>query len=293
MNSGNGPFISLGLIGYPLGHSLSPILHQAALESAGLQGEYRLYAVPPSAEGEVEMHDLCTHVRCGMIKGLNVTIPHKQTIRRYMDQLTLTAQAVGAVNTIYLDKNGILVGDNTDVGGFCRDIFRLTGGEVGKALILGAGGSARAVVCGLCRSGWDVMVLARRCEQAAKLIQEIKSSVGIHCSVAWGEWNHQTLNDLSTGCHLLVNATPLGMFPNEGSCPWPDDVPLPAQAKVYDLVYNPLETRLIQRARRERLSCSNGAGMLVAQAALAFSSWTELDPPFDVMERAFPAQIIH
>jgi shikimate dehydrogenase len=159
------PYINLGLIGFPLEHSLSPILHQAALKAAGLQGEYRLYPLPPSPEGLQEIGALCQRIRSGTIKGLNVTIPHKQTVSRFVDRLTPIAEAVGAVNTLYLDKQGFLVGDNTDVPGFMRDISRLTDYAHGKAVVLGAGGSARAVVYGLSHACWDVLVLARRVEQ--------------------------------------------------------------------------------------------------------------------------------
>ena len=284
-------YCALGLIGYPLGHSLSPILHQAALESAGLKGEYRLYPIPPSPDGEQRIKDLCDQVRAGTIKGLNVTIPHKQTVRRFVDRLSPVAEAVGAVNTIFVNDQGKLVGDNTDVSGFMRDIARLTSLSSGKAVVVGAGGSARAVVYGLCQSGWEVLVLARRAVQAVALVEVIKTIQGLRGLVTYGLLERQTMMDCARDCQLLVNTTPVGMHPNEDDCPWPEDVPLPAQAVVYDLIYNPLETRLLQRARKQGLLYANGSGMLVAQAALAFARWTGLEPPFEVMERAFPEQI--
>jgi shikimate dehydrogenase len=286
------PYINLGLIGFPLEHSLSPILHQAALKAAGLQGEYRLYPLPPSPEGLQEIGALCQRIRSGTIKGLNVTIPHKQTVSRFVDRLTPIAEAVGAVNTLYLDKQGFLVGDNTDVPGFMRDISRLTDYAHGKAVVLGAGGSARAVVYGLSHACWDVLVLARRVEQAAMLVEEIKSTGELQFTISSGLLHPQVLIDQTRDCQLLVNTTPLGMYPGVGESPWPEDLPLPSQVILYDLIYNPLETCLLRRAREAGLTCANGAGMLAAQAALAFASWTGREPPFDVMERAFPSQLV-
>ncbi len=281
----------LGLIGYPLGHSLSPQLHLAALSAAGLQGNYRLYTIPPNPEGLAEIGRLIADLCEGRLHGLNVTIPHKQNVLPFLDRQTLVAQAVGAVNTLYatLESDGSrqVIGDNTDVPGFLWDIRRLVGNVTGQALVLGAGGSARAVVYALAQSGWQVRVLARRAEQAQTLIAEIGDASGLSGRLQSGELGWRALAQISPDCDLLVNATPLGMVPNTANCPWPEDMPLPARAAVYDLVYNPLETRLVGRARAAGLAASSGAGMLIAQAALAFKKWTGLEPPFTVMEKAF------
>jgi len=277
----------LGLIGYPLGHSLSPQLHLAALSSAQLKGEYRLFPIPPDETALVLMSALTSRMRRGALHGLNVTIPHKQNVMKLVDELSETAQAVGAVNTIYRTKDGRLAGDNTDVPGFLRDITRLLGGNSsGKALVLGAGGSARAVVYALGRNGWEVRVLARREEQAAQLIYEITQSFSGDCRLTFGQISDEILSKYGD-CDLLVNTTPLGMYPKIQACPWPKDIPLPGQAAVYDLIYNPFETILVARARAEGRLAAGGAGMLISQAALAFQRWTGLDAPFDVMERAF------
>ncbi len=281
----------LGLIGYPLGHSLSPQLHQAALAAGGLQGNYRLFAIPPTAEGQAQIGRLVEDLRQGKLQGLNVTIPHKQNVQPFLDRQSLVAQAVGAVNTLFVTSGGSgdrqTVGDNTDVPGFLWDLHRLVGTGAGQALVLGAGGSARAVVYALAQSGWQVRVVARRPEQANTLVSEIGGASGLEERLRVGEMENQALARFSEDCDLLVNTTPLGMVPNTAGCPWPEELPLPGQAAVYDLVYNPLETRLIKRARQAGLAAASGAGMLVAQAALAFKKWTGLEPPFEVMERAF------
>ena len=169
----------LGLIGYPLGHSLSPQIHKAALDSCGLEGDYSLFSIPP--DDHQGLGSLLDRVRHGEIQGLNVTIPHKQNVIPLLDELTPTAQTIGAVNTISM-RNGQLVGDNTDAPGFLADLRKFLTTEnteytekmkrekplssvVDKrALILGAGGSARAVVYALASDGWDATISARRLE---------------------------------------------------------------------------------------------------------------------------------
>lgn len=281
------PHYELGLIGYPLGHSLSPILHQAALAASGLAGVYRLYPIVPSDVGVQEIGRLLARVRLGEVQGLNVTIPHKQNVQPFLDRLSATAEAVGAVNTIFLDAQGCLVGENTDVPGFFQDVSRLAPAPQAPAVVLGAGGSARAVVYALARSGWQVQVLARRIEQARALADSL-AGTGDLFQISTGLLDRKALNTVIQNCGLLVNTTPVGMHPQPDACPWPEDLPLPAGCKVYDLVYNPLETRLLQRARQAGLAASNGSGMLVSQAALAFALWTGLEPPFKIMQGAFP-----
>lgn len=265
----------LGLIGYPLGHSLSPNIHTAALKACGLEGSYSLFPISPDDKDGLK--DLLARVRAGELHGLNVTIPHKQNVIEFMDELTPTAKAIGAVNTIYL-RDGKLIGDNTDAAGFLADLKKGIGNRelgVGKsALVLGAGGSARAVVYALLSDGWNVTLAARRLEQAEQLANTFP--------------NHQLLitNYSSLILHpssLLVNTTPVGMFPNVDVSPLPENLSLPSNAFVYDLVYNPSETKLVKSARAQGLHATTGLGMLIEQAALAFELWTGHTPPRDVL----------
>lgn len=281
----------LGLIGYPLGHSRSPQLHHAALKAFGLGGEYTLFPIPPLPDGAAEIAALLGRLRAGELHGLNVTIPHKPSVMPHVNVLSDVARAVGAVNTLFMDGDQ-LVGDNTDVPGFMRDLQQLTGPVSGRVLVLGAGGSARAVVYALARAGCEVITLARRVEQAASLTREIGAAPelrGAQLAVAGLDElsEAKTAARLCDGCRLVVNTTPLGMYPKPEGNPWPENTPFPAGAAVYDLVYNPQYTRLVQAARAAGLPADTGAGMLVAQAALAFSFWTGLEPPFDIMEQAF------
>jgi shikimate dehydrogenase len=261
--------IHLGLIGHPLGHSLSPKLHTAALRSCGLEGDYSLFPIQP--DDRQGLKDLLTRVRTGEIAGLNVTIPHKQNVIEFMDELTPTAKAIGAINTIYLRENK-LIGDNTDAQGFLMDLKRFLDMECKglpasqNALVLGAGGSARAVTHALLADEWKVTLHARRLEQARELAESFKDgplSIG-------DDLSNIELSDVS----LVVNATPLGMSPNVDRSPWPEDLPFPPHAAIYDLVYNPRETKLMKDALVEGLPATTGLGMLIEQAALAFEIWT-------------------
>ena len=270
----NLPTFQLGLIGFPLRHSLSPKIHKAALESCGLQGDYSLFPIPP--DDFHGLKQLLSRIRDEELTGLNVTIPHKQNVIRFLDDLTPAAIVIGAVNTIYLRDNK-LIGDNTDAPGFLADLKRfIANGDLrmGKSvLVLGAGGSARAVVYALVNSGWNVSIAARRTEQAQELALQFEN---IHAT----ELNVQTFQP--SNFQLLVNTTPVGMSPNTDQSPWPENLPLP-KAAVYDLIYNPRETKLIKDARTQGLSATTGLGMLVEQAALAFELWTERNPPRNVL----------
>lgn len=273
------PTFQLGLIGYPLGHSLSPKIHAAALEAYGLEGEYSLFPIVP--EDVQGLKDLLARVRSGWIHGLNVTIPHKQNVIQLLDVLTPTAKAIGAVNTIYLRENR-LIGDNTDAPGFLSDLrnylpTEIRGHREQNALVLGAGGSARAVVYALVNDDWNVTVAARRLEQARELASNFEG-------VTATELNFTVFQP--SNLKLIVNTTPLGMTPNTHKSPRPEDISLPKQTMIYDLVYNPRETKLVRDARAHGLRATTGLGMLIEQAALSFELWTGHHPSPDVLWNA-------
>lgn len=271
--------IKLGLIGYPLGHSLSPQIHNAALKSCGLDGHYDRYPIHP--DDRQALADLLSCVRSGEITGLNVTIPHKQTVIHLLDEFTSTAQRIGAVNTIYLRENK-LIGDNTDAQGFLLDLKKIlalkTQGYQDKhALVLGAGGSARAVVYALSQDGWNVAVAARRLEQAQELAKNFPNAFPM-------ELNFETLQPANI--QLIVNTTPIGMTPNIDASPLPGHVRLSKDTIVYDLIYNPQETKLVKHARAQGVAATTGLGMLIEQAALAFELWTGYSPSRDILRAA-------
>lgn len=270
----------LGLIGFPLGHSLSPKIHAAALKACGLQGTYSLFPISP--DDKQGLHSLLARVRAGEIHGLNVTIPHKQNVIPLLDELTPTAKAIGAVNTIYL-RDDKLIGDNTDAAGFLADLKKFMGGwrlEIGNsALVLGAGGAARAVVYALLNDGWKVTLAVRRIEQAEQLSQHFPNHQLLITNYADLQLSREAFN-------LLVNTTPLGMSPNIETSPLPENTTLSKDTVVYDLVYNPRETRLVNDARAQGCSATTGLGMLIEQAALAFERWTGYTPPRDILRAA-------
>jgi shikimate dehydrogenase len=280
--------IKLGLTGYPLGHSLSPAIHTAALQSCGLEGSYSLFLVQPNDKQGLD--DLLQQVRRGDMTGLNVTIPHKQKVIELLDELTPAAQAIGAVNTIYM-RGDMLIGENTDAPGFLSDLKRFLITETPRheglnALVLGAGGSARAVVYALLNDGWTISLCARRIEQAHQLAASF-ANYQFSRSIPLGPITIYHLSDLQTNLHakrlisnlsLIINTTPLGMSPNTDQSPWPENLPLPPDAAIYDLVYNPPETKLVRDAHAHGLSATTGLGMLIEQAALAFKIWTGCTP---------------
>jgi shikimate dehydrogenase len=280
--------INLGLVGYPLGHSLSPKLHKAALHACGLVGDYSLFPIQP--DDKQGLKDLLARVCAGEITGLNVTIPHKQNVIPFLDQLTETAEAIGAVNTIYLCRNK-LIGDNTDAPGFLADLKKFlgkfssafSGDGIGqrekKALVLGAGGSARAIVYALRNDGWNVFLAARRMEQAQQFVDLFTND---QLQITDFTLSNIELSNIT----LIVNATPVGMNPNAEQSPWPENYPFPQQAAIYDLVYNPGETRFVKEARVQGLSAITGLGMLIEQAALAFELWTGKQVSREIMSSA-------
>jgi shikimate dehydrogenase len=289
---------SLGLIGHPLEHSLSPRLHRTALQDLCLGGDYLLYDIPLFPEGRLELAALLRKMRGGEIQGLNVTIPHKQAVIPFVDEITPVAAAVGAVNTIMRREN-CLVGDNTDVMGFMADLRNQAPGwsmliqkQDRNALVLGAGGAARAVIYALASGGWKVWVAARRLEQAKNLIEDLKRNSGNQVlDLTPIALEKNSIRNAAPGFQLIVNATPSGMFPNITTNSWPEGIPYPNDAFVYDLVYNPAETTLVREACQAGLKAVSGAGMLVEQAALAFEIWTGRPAPKEKMLEVITASM--
>jgi shikimate dehydrogenase len=267
------------LLGFPLGHSVSPAMHAAALAAAGLSDwTYAALPVPPEQVGQA-----VAQLRAPEIAGANVTVPHKAAVIPHLDGLTPVADAIGAVNTI-VKHDGRLVGHNTDAAGFLADLFvhdvHLSRRPV---LVLGAGGGARAVVAACAGVGARVRVLARRREQAKAL--------STLAPVEVFEWSPLGLLSASDDCALIVNTTSLGMAPAVAGTPWLAGTPFPPSAFVYDLVYNPAETTLARQARAAGLRAATGLGMLVEQGALAFEQWTGRPAARAAMRAAAEAEL--
>ena len=278
----------VGLIGWPVEHSVSPAMHNAAFAALGLRWHYTLLPTPPGGVQTV-MHQL----RSLDFQGANVTVPHKQAVMPYLDHVTDAARAIGAVNTIVLGGGSgqsradrPLTGYNTDGGGFLAALQEAGFEPSGRcALVLGAGGGARAVAHALVRAGCSVMIHNRGEERAARLASDLQD-LHAEAGVSWLPGDLASANlDLAV-FDLLVNATSVGMWPDVDASPWPETLALPPHWMVFDLVYNPAETRLLARASAAGAKAVGGLGMLVHQGALAFELWTGCSPPVDVMYTA-------
>lgn len=278
---------NFGLVGFPLEHSLSPILHRAALAAAGLMGSYRLFPVSPATVGQ-GLPALLQQIRQGNLHGLNVTIPYKQQILPLLDELNPVAAAVGAVNTVYMKDDTFLQGDNTDIPGFLSALKALPepgSGPPAYALILGAGGAARATAYALATAGWQVCLAARRPDSAHAIQATLETHLP-QATIQVAEFPVSNTIPNWNDIALVVNATPLGMWPNVDHSPWPAALPFPRHARVLDLVYNPIETKFLKAARLQGLTTSNGLEMLVEQAALSFERWTGVTASRQAMRAA-------
>lgn len=268
----------VGLIGYPVAHSLSPEMHNAAFTYAHLNWRY----VPLQVRPEYLPDALQGLVALGF-RGVNVTVPYKVSVIPLLNSVTEAVNIVGAVNTIRIDgSTGKLEGMNTDMTGFLADLAanKVRLGKTARVIVLGAGGAARAIGAGLCRSGAHVVFVNRTPENAERIVQFLKSSwttASIEAAPV------EALAEVSKGANLIVNATSVGMWPEVDSTPWPANVPFPEGAVVYDTVYRPMKTRLMQDAEQAGLRAIGGIGMLIYQGAAAFEVWTGRQPSIDVM----------
>jgi len=276
----NGRTRVAAVIGWPIAHTLSPTMHNAAFSALGLDWVYIPFAVKPQ-----ELPAAVTATRALGIGGVNATVPHKEALVNLVDELTPEARAVGAVNTIIPISNK-LVGHNTDVIGFERTLHR-AGFEMNgsTALVIGAGGAARAVVFALLRGNARVILLNRTEERAVELLKQVEGD-----AVA-GELNSSEITRWRDQVQLVVNTTTLGMWPESASSPWPAEIPFPSHALLSDLVYNPRQTKLVYQALQAGARFVDGLWMLVYQGAESFRLWTGQQPDEELMYQAANKQL--
>jgi len=269
--------LRVGLLGHPLDHSLSPAMQDAAFAAAGLPHRYELLDVAAP-----DLPPLMAAMRAGGWLGCNVTVPYKTVIVPLLDELRGDAEMLSAVNTVQVEGRR-LVGYNTDAFGFADALAAIPElrSAAGTAVVLGAGGAARAVVWTLVQHGWRVQLLARRLEQAAALRASLATG-----TIQPGTLDAPTAESRLARARLLVNCTPVGMWPQADADPLPAGIALPPELFVYDLIYRPIETRLLARAAAAGCRTAGGLGMLVAQGAAAFTIWTGLDAPRRLMRTA-------
>jgi len=262
------------LIGHPLGHSVSPAMHNAGYNLLNLDFKYSLLDIHPKKLkmeiGKLKMEN---------IAGFNVTIPHKENIMSYLDEITKLAERIGAVNTVK-NESGKLIGYNTDGPGFI-DSLREDAGidpENKKVVLLCAGGAGRAIGLSLCDAKIkSLIVFDPDTEKLEDLTSYLKDLFDIEIKKS------EDLKKDIDQADLLVNASPVGMHPKTKNCPLPKDIKLHSNIVVYDIVYNPEETALLKRAKEAGAKGVSGLGMLVRQGALTFSIFTGQPAPYHIM----------
>jgi len=254
-------------------------MHNAALRALHIDYVYVPFHVTPD-----RLDRAVAGIKALDIAGVNVTIPHKERIIEYLDEVSDYARMIGSVNTV-INREGRLIGDSTDGPGFLKSAEAVWGKlEGGRVLVLGAGGSARAICQTLIQAGCAVTVANRTHGRAVELTEGLNAVFGADASRAV-EQRVEVLAEEIEQTDLLVNTTSVGMTPDSDGIPIFPDLLRPS-LKVYDLVYNPTRTRLIVEAESRGASAIGGLKMLVYQGALSFAMWTGLEPPVDVMEQA-------
>ena len=269
---------TLAIFGYPLGHTLSPVMHNAAAQALGLPYRFLAYEVHP------DQYEEAVRGAAAMgFAGFCVTIPHKVATFRLVDELSEDARLMGAVNMVTFEEGGRLKGHNTDGAGWLRSLEEETGvsPEGKRCLVLGAGGAARAIAIKLAQIGaTHVEIRNRTAEKAASLASEVKShfpEVEIHGG------GLDALESAARGRDIIVDTTSLGMSGDkerEAACPLPEEF-IPPESICADAVYNPLDTPFLKAARRRGARAVSGVGWLLHQGALGWELWTGTQMPVE------------
>ena len=276
----------LGVIGDPVEHSLSPVMHNAAIEN--LNEDYIYLPFPIKSDN---LTTAITGFEAIGVKGFSITIPHKQTIIPLLKEITPEAKMIGAVNTVWQTETG-WKGTNTDFLGFIAPLKDLNKNWQNiSPVILGNGGAARAVVVGCHSLGCrEIYVIGRNKDKLARFYQSwdntpIQKALKIH------SWDN--LEGMVSNTQLLINTTPVGMYPNINQCPLDDGVMAKIQPEtiVYDLIYTPKPTLFLQKAQAQGATIIDGLEMLVQQGAKALEIWLNQDVPVDIMREALLKQL--
>ena len=261
-----------GVIGHPIGHSVSPAVYDAAFASAGIDATYEAWDTPPDT-----LQDRVNTLRGGDYLGANVTVPHKTEIVKLLDGMDEVASRAGAVNTV-VHRDDQLTGYNTDVAGFARALREDASFDAKgrRATVLGSGGAARAVALSLIDARASVIyVVARQPRKLERMVVDLKPLTRTGTTITWAYWGDGSFLRSLNEADLLVNCTPIGMKGGEDEGkPAIDPSLIPPKLTVFDLVYNPIETPLTAAAKSRGAKATAGLGMLVYQAAESFRLWT-------------------
>lgn len=272
----------VGVIGWPIEHSLSPSMQNAALREMGLNWTYLAFAVEPERVGEA-----MDGVRGLGLVGLNVTIPHKAAVIEHLDEIDDAVEALGVANTIVRREDGSLMGHNTDGPGFLRSLGEHGHAVEGRAVtLIGAGGSARSVAWASASDGAaSVTIVNRTLERAEDVAELVRSTTDLERVTALSLEGAEAEGAVS-GAHVIVDCTSVGMYPNHEVDPVIPGEWLREGHVVVDLTYNPIETVLLRAASEAGAETVDGAGMLVHQGAISLQYWSGQEPPVETMRRA-------
>ncbi|XXM73670.1 shikimate dehydrogenase [Lysinibacillus sphaericus] len=270
-----------GVIGDPIAHSMSPVMHNAAFKKAVIDASYGKFHVTPEA-----LPQAINGIRALGLRGINVTVPHKTAVIPLLDEVDPLARSIGAVNTI-VNREGKLIGFNTDGLGFVEGLKKeISGGLSNKAvLIIGAGGAAKAIYHTLAALGVKKIDLANRSEE--------KAAAMIGTRPAGVESHYHRLDEAESVLHLydiVIQTTSIGMYPRVGASPVSIERVKPG-AVFSDIIYNPLKTTFLKQAEEKGAIIQNGIDMFVHQGALAFNKWTGITPDTDLMKKEVLKQL--
>lgn len=273
----------VGVIGHPIEHSMSPPMHNNAYRQLNMDYAYVAFHVLP--ENIEKLIESCKTLD---IRGLNVTIPHKTTVIPYLDEIDETARKIGAVNTIQF-RDGIAKGYNTDGTGAIKSIQEYTSLEDKNVLIVGAGGASKAIAFTLINENINSLTIANRSEENARaLMENIKQQTG------FDKINCQTLKqtkDAVDDADIIINTTPIGMYPKHEAEPPIKTDKITRKHVVMDIIYNPLETRLLKQARINGATTINGTSMLINQGLASFEIFTGKKATYESFEEALLEQL--
>jgi shikimate dehydrogenase len=274
----NGKTRVCAIIGDPVEHSLSPVMHNTAFQKLGLNLVYVAFKVKKDG-----LKDAISGARSLGLQGLNVTMPHKNAVIKYLNETDSTAEAIGAVNTI-LNNQGKLVGYNTDGKGAMIALQENgVSAEETKMLLLGAGGAAKAIAFQAAQEVEELVIVNRTSEKAEQLAKMLGNKFGN--KTRGRKLSAEVLKEELETTDILVNATSVGMHPSVNHSPVPSDL-LHSDLCVMDIIYNPLETKLAKDAKAVGAEVVSGLEMLLYQGAVAFEIWTNCPAPVDVMKKA-------
>ncbi|WP_026689168.1 shikimate dehydrogenase [Alteribacter aurantiacus] len=267
--------LNMGVFGHPIGHSKSPVMHNAALKELGISGTYEAYDIHPD-----DLEEAVDSLRRNHFRGVNVTLPHKVSVMPFLDEVSSDARAIGAVNTI-VNENGRLIGYNTDGQGYLNSLIAESGEDIKnkRVLVIGAGGASRAVAVSLKKYGVNFLAITNRTLSKAKDIARICEPIGrvnvLPSTIAQAN---------VTSFDIIINTTSIGMEPDVTRMPFSLET-LKRDSIVSDLIYTPFKTRFLQVAENKGAKTINGLGMFINQGAIAFELWTGKQAPRDKMRQ--------